>query len=78
MVVDCVGREIKPGCTVLYPVRRGSKMWQSRMQVQQVVPGEGKLAAYLAGFNNEGRRVSVHNLSNVVVLVPLGARFEAL
>lgn len=76
MVVDCVGREIKAGCTVLYPVRRTSAMWLSRMQVQQVVPGDGKRSPYLQGFNGDGRRVSVHNLENVVVVVPLGNQYE--
>ena len=36
-VVDCVDREIKVGCTVLYAVRRGSEMWLKRMKVQQIV-----------------------------------------
>lgn len=74
-VKDCVGREIKAGCTILYPVRRGSSMWLSRMQVQQVVSGEtGR--AYVSGFNTDGRRVYVRNLELAVVVVPLGGQYE--
>lgn len=77
-VTDCVGREIKAGCTILYPVRRGSRMWQSRMQVQQVVPETVSKGAYVSGFNNDGRRVNVHNLDMVIVIVPLGAQYETV
>lgn len=72
-VFDSVGREIKAGCNIVYPVRRGSKMWLSRMQVQQVVPGT---PAHVSGFNGDGRRVSVRNLESVIVVVPLGERYE--
>lgn len=75
-VTDCVGREIKAGCTILYPVRRGSRMWQSRMQVQLVAPETTSKGASVSGFNNDGRRVNVHNLDMVVVVVPLGVQYE--
>ena len=75
-VTDHVGREIKAGCSILYPVRRGSDMWLSTMTVQQVVPGDEQKPAYVSGFNTDGRRVSVHNLKNVVVIVPLGEQYE--
>ncbi|MHB9044474.1 MAG: hypothetical protein ACYC35_00915 [Pirellulales bacterium] len=75
-VKDCVGREIKAGCAILYPVRRGSRMWMSRMKVQQIVPADEKKQPYVSGFNNDGRRVNVHNLDMVVVVVPLGVQFE--
>ena len=65
-VTDCVGREIKPGCSILYPVRRRSEMNLKRMKVQQVIPDN------VSGFNTDGRRVYVHNLQNTVVIVPLG------
>lgn len=67
-VVDRVGREITAGCSILYPVRRGSEMWLSQMNVQQIIPGND---CYLSGFNTDGRRVYVHNLKNVVVIVPV-------
>ncbi len=72
-VTDCVGREIKAGCSILYPVRRGSRMWMSRMQVQRVIPSA---RPYVSGFNSDGRRVNVRNLNMVVVNVPLGIQYE--
>ena len=75
-VVDCVDREIKVGCTILYAVRRGSEMWLKRMKVQQIV-WDGNSRPCLSGFAPEGRRVSVRNLKTVAVIVPLGVRYEA-
>jgi hypothetical protein len=75
-VKDAVGRQIKPGCTVMYPVRRGSNMWLSELRVQQIVPGDSVKGPYLSGFSNVGRRINVHNLENVIVIVPLGTRYE--
>ena len=75
---DCVGREIKAGCSILYPVRRGSRMWQATMKVQQVVPGTVSKGAYVSGFNKDGRRVNVHNLDMTVVIVPLGVQYETV
>lgn len=72
-VLDFVGRAITAGCTVIYPVRRGSDMRLHRMQVQQVVPGDGKRSPCLTGFNSVGRRVSVQNVENVIVAVPIEA-----
>lgn len=62
MVTDFMGREIRPGNTVCYPVRRGSSMWLVELRVQQVEPGS------VSGFNKDGRRVTVKNLNNVVVV----------
>lgn len=73
-VTDCVEREIKPGCTILYPVRRRSEMNLKKMKVQQVVPDMN--GHHVSGFNTDGRRVYVHNLENVVVAVPLGTQYE--
>jgi hypothetical protein len=66
---DFVGREIKAGCEVAYPVRRGSRMWLNKLKVQQVLDDGVKIT--VSGFNNEGRRVSIFNLDNVIVLVPV-------
>lgn len=62
--VDHFKKEIKPGQTVVYPVRRGSSMWLSEMKVQQVVEAE---EPYLTGYNNLGRRIALHNLTNVII-----------
>lgn len=64
-VLDYLGRTIKAGDTVVYPVRQGSKMWMTRMLVTQVIGGT---SPRLSGTNNEGRRVSVHKLGNVTVV----------
>jgi len=64
-VNDFLGREIKAGDLVVYPVRRGSSMWMSRMTVLSTEGGK------LAGNNPEGRRVSLTSLGNVVVVQPL-------
>lgn len=74
-VTDCVGREIKPGCTILYPVRRRSEMKLKRMKVQN----EAALnlnGRCVSGFNADGRPVYVYNLENVIVVVPLGVQYE--
>lgn len=34
---DYLGREIKVGCTVVYPVRRGAAMWLKKSKVSQIV-----------------------------------------
>lgn len=70
-LTDYMGHPIKVGCTIIYPVRRGSSMWLSQLRVQRIVDNDGGKAPYLAGFNNEGRRINIHNLKNVVVVTPL-------
>ncbi len=65
MVNDYAGHEIKAGQTIVYPVRRGSAMWLSEIKVTLVVPGS---APSVAGFNSEGRRVTVKNLKNVIII----------
>lgn len=70
-VTDFVGREIKPGCNIIYPVRRGSEMKLKKMKVQRVLPK-------VSGFNTDGRRIYVHNLENVIVAVPLGTQYETV
>lgn len=64
-VVDLIGREITAGCSVVYPVRRGSDMWLKKIQVQQVTPGK---VPEISGFNSEGRRVTIRNLKNCAVI----------
>lgn len=64
-VLDYFGRAIKAGDTVVYPVRQGSSMWLARMLVTQVIGGT---SPKISGTNNEGRRVSVHKIKNVVVV----------
>jgi hypothetical protein len=58
---DFLGREIKAGDTIVYPVRRGSSMWLNKLTVTQAQPDS------LTGLNPDGRWVTVKNLKNVVV-----------
>lgn len=67
-LLDVFGREIKVGDTVGYPVRQGSRMWVARMRVTQVLGGT---TPKIGGFNNEGRKVTVFKLDNVIVSPPL-------
>ena len=63
---DYLGRPIKPGDVVVYPVRRGSRMWLNRLHVQAVeITPRGPS---VSGYNNAGRRIAVHNLENCVIL----------
>ena len=69
MAVDFMGRSVKAGDTVVYPVRRGSSMWLNKLRVTQV--DESGVQPKLVGFNPAGRRVQVQSLDNVVVVEPL-------
>lgn len=73
---DHVGREIKVGASIVYPVRRGSEMKLKQLTVQQIVPGNENKLPSVSGYNTDGRRVHVHNLDNVIVIVPLGQQYE--
>lgn len=64
-VLDFVGREIKVGDTLVYPVRQGSRMWLSRISVRQVIAGPEPT---IHGYNNEGRKITIHKVSNAVVV----------
>jgi hypothetical protein len=59
---DFLGREIRPGDLIVYPTRRGSRMWMNELRVQQVTP------EYVGGHNDLGRPVKITNLKNVVVV----------
>ena len=62
---DFIGRAIAAGNTVVYPVRRGSNMWLNKLAVTQVADD------HITGFNGDGRRITVKNLNNCVVVEPL-------
>ena len=70
-MLDFVGNTITPGCTVCYPVRRGSQMWLARITVTQVSEDGIK------GYNSTGRRINVTNLKNCVVVTPPKEKKEA-
>ena len=50
---DHRGIAIVPGCTVVYPVRRGSKMYLRSIRVTEAEDGE------VIGFDDLGRRITV-------------------
>jgi hypothetical protein len=68
IVTDFMGREIAVGSTICYPVRRASSMWMVEMRVQQINL-RGKDTS-IAGYNTEGRRITIRNIQNVVVVEP--------
>ena len=61
MLKDYLGREITVGCTVCYPVRRGSDMRLTTIQVESV--GSTDFAG-----RKKGRLVRVRNLNNCLVI----------
>jgi hypothetical protein len=63
--VDFLGHAITVGSTILYPVRRGAKMWLTKLRIQQITPGEEPT---VSGYSDTGRRVHVRNLQNSVVV----------
>jgi hypothetical protein len=60
--VDYLGRTIRPGDLVVYSWRRGSMMGLAQLNVSQVSE------ANIVGYNPVGRRVTLRNLYNVVVV----------
>lgn len=68
MIVDFLGREIAAGGYIVYPVRRGSQMWLTKLRVTQVNSGK---TPSVVGFNDAGRRIVIKNLANVVVIQPV-------
>ena len=60
--VDYMGRTIEAGHVVVYPVRRGSDMWLNKLSVAQVEENR------ISGYNNLGRRLTITNLKNVVIV----------
>ena len=59
---DFLGREIKAGDTIAYPVRQGSRMWLKKLTLTHA-DADG-----LCGYNNIGHRVFIKNVTNVIVI----------
>jgi len=62
--IDFLGRVIQAGDTLVYPVRRGSKMWLNRIRVTK------SEIDIILGDSPEGRSVRLSNLKNTVVIRP--------
>jgi hypothetical protein len=59
---DFTGRIIEAGHVVVYPVRRGSKMWLNKLSVAQVNDDS------IEGYSSLGSRLTIRNLQNVVIV----------
>ena len=65
---DFLGHRIEVGHTVVYPVRRGSKMWMQKASVTEIVHHDRTQPPLLVCLNPTGRRVTIQNLENCVVV----------
>ena len=63
---DFLGNPINSGDTIVYAVRRGSKLWLKRLVVQAV--RDSTSGVRVSGVNDAGRPVSIKNLENTVVV----------
>lgn len=61
---DFLGRVIVVGDILVYPVRRGSRMWLNRIEVTKTESDR------IHGVTNAERRVQLTNLKNTVVVRP--------
>jgi hypothetical protein len=66
---DFLGKPITAGATICYPVRRGSAMWLNKLVVLSVQ--DTPSGVRVSGTNKTGRRVSIANLENCVVVETL-------
>ncbi len=62
---DITNREIKPGCRIAYPVRRGAELHQELAQVEGF--GTNAYGKVIYAYNSKGRRVTIQRIDNVVV-----------
>lgn len=63
---DFLGNPINSGDTIIYAVRRGSKLWLKRLIIQAV--RDSLSGTRISGVNDAGRPVSIKNLENTVVV----------
>jgi len=64
--VDFLGHPIGAGDLIVYPVRRGSEMWMNKLRVEAV--RDTPRGKSISGTNDSGRRITVRNLTNCVVV----------
>lgn len=69
---DFLGKEIKEGVTLVYPVRRMSAMWLKKITVTRIIEtsdryGSGTVKAII-GLNDDGRRIQVTKADRCVVV----------
>jgi hypothetical protein len=69
---DFLGKEIKEGVTLVYPVRRMSDMWLKKITVKRIIEtgnrrGRGTVKAII-GVNPDGRRITLTKADRCVVV----------
>lgn len=75
-ITDFLGHPVTARDTIVYPARSGikdrrkggSQMWMQKLKVTQVIGGE---SPSITGYNDGGRRVTIRNLENVIVVTSL-------
>ncbi|MBN1908389.1 MAG: hypothetical protein JW818_01505 [Pirellulales bacterium] len=65
---DFLDRQIEVGHTIVYPIRRGSKMWMQKASVTQIIQHDRTQPPLLTCLNPTGRKVTIQNLDNCVVI----------
>ncbi len=64
--VDFLGHQIIAGNLIVYPVRRGSEMWMNKLRVEAI--RDTPRGKSVSGTNDSGRRITIRNLTNCVVV----------
>lgn len=73
-IIDYTGRRVRVGMTVVYPARRGSKMWLESIRITAIE--ERSTGPILVGYKPDRpdkRRTTVRNLTNLVIIEDLDA-----
>ena len=65
---DFLENLIVVGCTIAYPVRRGKKMWMKKAKVTQIVQHDRTQPPLLVCLNPKGRKITIQNLDNCIVV----------
>ncbi len=63
---DFLGKRIKAGDTIVYPVRRKSQMWLKKLAVKAV--RETTNGVRVSGTNDSGNPVSIQNIQNCIIV----------
>jgi hypothetical protein len=68
--VDFLGRKIKEGDALVYPVRRGSSMWLKKITVTRVTETDrdGPVKTIVIGINDSGRRITLMKPERSVIV----------
>jgi hypothetical protein len=67
--VDFLGRKIKEGDTLVYPVRRGSSMWLKKITVTRITESDrGGVKTIVIGVNDSGRRITLMKPERSVIV----------